>query len=241
MSSIPYLYVPFSSASPETLELPDDTAQHVGTVLRLRDGETVRIFNGEGLVGEGRVERSGKRSIRFHWERKLDWDNELPLRIRIVQSLPKQSERLEDVLQHGTEMGVSEFAVFQSRRSVARWEASKSEQRLERWRRIVQGAAEQSKRTRMPSVEWLERANPTVAGMTIVLHESGASPLANVLPVEVPDRFTLLVGPEGGFDDGEVEEWAESGARIAHLGPRILRTETAALAAVSRILGHYRL
>lgn len=241
MSSIPYLLVPFSSESPGTLELPDDTAQHVGTVLRLRDGETVRIFNGDGMVGEGRIERTGKRSLRFHWERQLDWDHELPVRIRIVQSLPKQSERLESVLQHGTEMGVAEFGVFQSRRSVARWEASKSEQRLERWRRIVQGAAEQSKRTRLPSVTWLEHAHSTFAGTTIVLHESGASPLAEVLPVEVPDRFTLLVGPEGGFDDGEVEEWAESGARVAHLGPRILRTETAALAAVSRILGHYRL
>lgn len=241
MSSIPTLWVPFAEAFPNPIDLPPDTAKHVGTVLRMQEGERLRLFNGKGSVVEGTLARVDRYTLRLVDPVALDWDHELPIRIRVVQALPKQMDQLETVLQHGTELGVDAFDIFRSCRCVARWDPAKAEQRIERWRRIATGASEQSHRTVLPDVQWCAEPRFHSDELAIVLHESAEVAISQVLPEEVPARLSLWIGPEGGFDPAEVMPWSSRGAAVAHLGPRILRTETAALAAVSRIIGHYRL
>jgi len=167
------------------------------------------------------------------------------LRVTIAQALPKTAEKLEAVLQHGTEIGAAGFIVWHSQRSVARLEAGdKRAKRLDRWRGIIRGAAEQSARGALPTVEWTEGGAELIARFpdydaVLILQESAAPgsfrSSMETLPAAV-SKLLLIVGPEGGLSDAEVAAFTAAGGRPVSLGPRILRTETAALAAVAQAL-----
>jgi 16S rRNA (uracil1498-N3)-methyltransferase len=166
-------------------------------------------------------------------------------RITVAQALPKTSDKIEQVLQHGTEVGAAGFLFFSARRSVARLaEGEKIEKRLLRWHGILQGAAEQSGRGIIPTVEWLGLTQDLAKRLpafehVLILHEAAALPLARVL-ADIPSKdknLLIVVGPEGGLDEqNEVSLLAASGGVYVSLGARILRTETAALVALTQIL-----
>ncbi|MFM7322888.1 MAG: RsmE family RNA methyltransferase [Armatimonadota bacterium] len=236
MSSIPYLWVPDLPSGTEPFELPEEVGRHVAGVLRMRAGEPLHLFNGLGaalacVLLTVHRDRATVRSVG-----PALGAPEPPVRIWVSQALPKQAAKLESVLQHGTELGAAGFRVFSARRSVAVWEPAKRSERIARCRRIVVGAAEQSHRTWMPEVEWSDRGPFQGTGLAVILHESAQLPLESLLGADPRGEITLAVGPEGGFTNDEVEQWTAAGAHAVHLGPRILRTETAALAALSRIL-----
>ncbi len=235
MSSTPYLWIAVLPEIGNAVELPSEVARHVGGVLRMREGELLRLFDGTGNALECRIETARRERVTVCGVSPWTGAQELPVPVRVSQALPKQSAKLESVLQHGTELGCTHFTVFASHRSIATWEPMKRGDRLERCRRIVTGAAEQSHRSRLPSVEWSDRGPFIGAGRPIVLHESAAAPLESVLSDPTPEGYTVAVGPEGGFTDEEVRVWTERGARAVHVGTRVLRTETAALAALARI------
>ncbi len=175
------------------------------------------------------------------------------LRVTIAQALPKTADKMEQVLQHGTEIGAARFVFFPAFRSVARWDSrDKTEKRLDRWRQIVQAAAEQSGRGVLPDVSYqpnpqaivqrLLQPSATTEDATqraaFVCHEAAELPLRAAL-ADLPDNLgnlTALIGPEGGFTNEEVALFTDAGAISISLGPRVLRTETAALVAVSQIL-----
>lgn len=151
-----------------------------------------------------------------------------------MQALPK-GDKLDLVLQKGTELGISCFQPLESDHAVPQLDAARRDKRQQRWQRIVNEAARQCRRSTLPEVEALkplqQALTESTADLKLVLWEAGAVALAERLPPEPPDSVALLVGPEGGFSARELTEITNAGFQPVHLGPRILRTETAGLAA----------
>ena len=268
MSTTPRFFVPPDAILGDTALLPPDVLHHARNVLRLRSGEPLILHDGNNRAYETTLPdgKGATATITHHYE----LNTEPTIAVTIAQALPKTSDKVEQVLQHGTEIGATAFVFFQSERSVARMEArDKIEKRLERWQEIIKNAAEQSRRGILPTVTWEPRLTnllPRLAAFdqSLILHESASTALihalpstdtdkANITPANnmppntpppllptayclLPSSYCLLVGPEGGFSEGEVSSMVGAGGKAVHLGPRILRTETAALVALSQLL-----
>ncbi|MCU0697284.1 MAG: 16S rRNA (uracil(1498)-N(3))-methyltransferase [Myxococcaceae bacterium] len=223
------------SAAPGRVRLTAARFHHLAVVQRVSVGEALEVFDGAGQVFPATVEQLGADFVELGLlePRRLP----APRRVVVVQGLPK-ADKLELVLQKGTELGAAAFLPAQARRSVVRLDG-KVEQKLERWRRIVEEAARQCGRADVPEVlppcplEAVTLANTTV----LVLDEAERSlPLSLALDAVAPDApVALVVGPEGGLDRAEVDALTARGARAVTLGPLVLRTETAALAALAVI------
>ena len=251
MSSTPRFFVPLSAVQGDLIVLPDAAAHHARAVLRLVPGDPLVVHDGTGM-GYWCVlnEASGKASpLTASVQSAAPVQTEPLLSVSVVQALPKTADKMEQVLQHGTEIGASRFVFFPAFRSVARWDSrDKTEKRLTRWQQIVQSAAEQSGRGLLPEVAYLPTPQavadflPATANApdaaAIVCHESAEVSLASVLKTLPPalTQLSVLIGPEGGFTPDEIALFGGAGAAPVSLGPRILRTETAALVAVSQIL-----
>lgn len=245
MSSTPRFFVPPSAIQSDIVTLPSDAAHHAVAVLRMREGEEIVVHDNTGDGYRCRLSRIQSKAVAATIESRYTVPTEPATRITVGQVLPKTGEKIEQVLQHGTEVGAAGFVLFQSERSVARMEQKdKIEKRIERWQGIVQGAAEQSGRGRLPTVEW-ERHAPDITrrigewDAAITLHEGATLTLRDALQSERvahATRLLILVGPEGGFSDGEVAAFSGAGAFSVMLGARVLRTETAALVALAQIL-----
>jgi 16S rRNA (uracil1498-N3)-methyltransferase len=244
MSSVPRFFVPPEAIAEGIVILPSDAAHHARNVLRLRPGEAVTIHDGTGMRYACRLAEVTPAAVTAAIETAAPADTEPSARITVAQALPRTPEKVEQVLQHGTEIGAAGFVLFGARRSVAKIESGdKLVKRLERWRAIVRGAAEQSGRAVLPSVAWLPASTLLADTFSdysarLILHESASVPLRTALETEaaVAERLLIVVGPEGGLADDEVEKFEVAGGISVSLGPRVLRTETAALVAVSQIL-----
>jgi 16S rRNA (uracil1498-N3)-methyltransferase len=244
MSSTPCFFVPPDAIQGDMILLPADAAHHARNVLRLRVGERIVIHDGCGTAYDCLLTEGPGKSAVVRVTASGPVRTEPRIRVTIAQALPKTSDKVEQVLQHGTEVGAAGFLLFAGRRSVARLaEDDKIEKRLARWRDIIHAAAEQSGRGLLPPVGW--HASPADLGRTfngydavLVLHESADRSLRSALDA-LPDsatRILIAVGPEGGLTDDEVDLFVEHGGRSALLGPRVLRTETAALVGLAQIL-----
>lgn len=225
-------FVPESTLREGSFELPADVVQHL-QVLRLGVGDEVELLDGKGLVCTARLDSFERRraSVRV-LARRQEEDSAFP--VHLLQGLPK-GDKLEFVLQKGVELGATRFTPVVAGRSVVRGGAPAT--RLQRWQRVVQEAARQSRRVHLPTLD-----PPSVLGdglalvdapLRLMLWEDGATPLRSVLPEKTPRSAAVLVGPEGGFSAEEAELARGAGFVPVHLGPRILRTETAGLAAVT--------
>jgi 16S rRNA (uracil1498-N3)-methyltransferase len=244
MSSTPRFFVPPDAIADGIVTLPTEAAHHARNVLRLRPGERLWIHDGQGTIHDAILLEGGGKIVQAQISSSAAAISEPDLRVTVAQALPKTAEKIEQVLQHGTEVGATGFVVFAAARSVARLDGTdKLEKRLNRWRGIVQGAAEQSGRGVLPTVQYL----PTPADVArtfaeydavLLLHESATVSLRvalSALPAPLL-RLVILVGPEGGFTEQEVERFHTAHALPVSLGPRILRTETAALVALAQLL-----
>jgi 16S rRNA (uracil1498-N3)-methyltransferase len=215
--------------------LSPDQAHHLRDVLRLRAGDEVELFDGEGLGFTGKIECHGA-EIRIGTLRKLDPPEEQN-RLFVLAAALIKPDRFEWMLQKGTELGVDQFIPLETHFTAVRIPAARLEGRLERWQRIVQEAAKQSRRLTVPTIQrpmgWNAfLASPEQANcVCFMLYEKGSERLQTKLPVS--DRIVLCVGPEGGWNPEEARQAAGAGFRLVSMGSRILRAETAALAAVS--------
>jgi 16S rRNA (uracil1498-N3)-methyltransferase len=210
----------------ERFPLPDAIAHQVRRVLRLEDGEEILLLNGAGEETVCRLE-GGDCVV----ESRGAAGGEPRHRLTVWQALLR-GDHLEPVVRHGTEVGIARFGLFVSERCVAR---DVSPRRVERLRAIAREAAEQSERGIVPPVDppvSMEEAVAASAPGSVLLYERNAGLRLTELPLP-PD---LVIGPEGGFTAGEVAVAERAGLSIAGLGPRILRSETVALAAAAVIL-----
>lgn len=249
MSSVPRFFVPPAAIQSGLVTLPPDDAHHARSVLRLRVGEPVFVHDGRNVVYRATLTDVSARAVVARVDESGPAGTEPATRVTVAQALPKTTDKIEQVLQHGTEIGAAGFVLWGAFRSVAKLgTGDKVEKRLERWRGIVKGAAEQSGRGVLPGVEWNDGARDMAGQVAtfdaaLVLHEAaGAGPGSSLaaalaaLPAHAAPRLLVIVGPEGGLTDEEVALFTSAGARPVSLGPRVLRTETAALVAVAQIL-----
>lgn len=241
-------FLPRESFTNDTVTLPSDVVHHIGTVLREAPGYRFVLLDGTGLEYEAEVVTLEKKTGTARVIESRQATTELPIEVTLAYGLPK-GDKIELVAQKGTELGLHHLWVFESKRSVAKWDAKKAPKKLERLQKIMQEAAEQSYRAVVPTSRYVTPRELTAElgafDAVIIAYEEQAkqgekAAFASVLQALRPGaKLLLIVGPEGGFDESEVNEWTERGAKACAFGPRILRSETAplyALAAVSYAL-----
>jgi 16S rRNA (uracil1498-N3)-methyltransferase len=221
----------------ERIVLTGDEARHAVRVLRIAPGEHITVSDGRGAVVEAVVADAGSELIAEVRARRSDPPPSPSL--HVFHAIPKAG-KLDLVVQKLTELGVDVVTPFHAERSVARWDERKSAEQTRRLATIAREAAKQSRRTWLMDVRPpAELARIDVPETTFVLHEATPTRLRERHPEEPPATIGLVVGPEGGLTEEEVSSLAERGAIPVSLGPLILRTETAALAAAVVLLGRY--
>lgn len=209
-----------------------DEGFHAATVRRIRAGEQISLSDGAGTVADCVVENAVKGRLTA---RVLDRHFEAAPTpaVTVVQALPK-SDRSELAIELATEAGADAFLPWQAARCVSRWDApDKAEKGLRRWRAVARSAARQSRRAHIPTVDAavttreLVRLVETTEATVLVLHESATGRLAE-MSVAQAHSLMLIVGPEGGVADEEIDALTAAGATPVRLGPTVLRTSTAA-------------
>jgi 16S rRNA (uracil1498-N3)-methyltransferase len=217
--------------------LEAEAANHVARVLRLRAGTEVVLFNGEGGEYAGHLAAIERRQVLVDLGAFHAKESESPLRITLVQGISR-GERMDYTIQKAVELGVERVVPVVTERTVVNLDRDRSEKRLAHWRGVIVSACEQSGRTRIPQLMpitplglHLEQEPPAHG---FLLDPYAASGLARQAR---PDgAISLLIGPEGGLSEREREQSRRAGYIGVRLGPRILRTETAALAAMAAML-----
>jgi len=236
------LYVPAPLGPGTDVRLNEERSHYAGRVLRLRVGDELVLFNGDGNEFIAIVREVSKSAVTLSIGRRREHGVESPLNINLVQGVSR-GERMDIVVQKATELGVSHITPVTTARSVVRLDGDKGEKRAAHWTRVAQSACEQCGRNVVPLVDvprpfsrWIER--PAQDGSRrVVLHPGTATPLSGLS--QPAARVELLIGPEGGLSTAEMEQAMAAGFTPCSLGPRILRTETAALAAIAILQSRY--
>ncbi len=222
------------------VELAEKDLNHAYRVLRLRPGDNIAISDALGKTFSGIVSGSGPKSVKVLLGKELP-PAESPLNIILYQALSK-GEKMDLVVRQSVELGVKKIIPVATSRSIPDLGGHKEKKKNQRWQSIARSAAAQCRRTFLPTVE-------PVRNLKAILPELGENqclvpwegelclPLVDVLKQPRPEgkAVLLLIGPEGGFDSNEVEAVRSTGAHLVHLGPRVLRTETAASVAIAMI------
>lgn len=236
--SAPRFYCPPPLPLSTNFELPSAAAHHASRVLRLRVGDAVQIFDGIGNALDATInEISGKRVVLGNLQTCMV-QQESGLRIVLAQAMCS-SEKMDWIVQKATELGVSEILPVQTQRSVAKLSGTRAEKRTEHWRSVAISACEQCGRNDLPQIHapqevdtWLV-AMRNASGSKFILLPGGAAQL-QALP-KPQGSATLVIGPEGGFTADEANVAQQMGFAPVLLGPRVLRTETAAIAGISAL------
>jgi len=215
--------------------LPEDSAHHAVHVLRLREGEEVTLFNGRGGEYAARIASMQRLRISVDLLQHRAIERESPLRVALVQGV-SAGERMDATVRKAVELGVAEIQPVLAARSVARPKGERAEGRRGHWQKIVIAACEQCGRNRIPEVRPVVPLQDYPAGegsTRILLAPSASLPFSKA--VATGESFVLAAGPEAGFTADEEAALAKAGFVPASLGPRILRTETAAVAALAAL------
>jgi 16S rRNA (uracil1498-N3)-methyltransferase len=220
------------------LGLPAQAGEHVARVLRLTAGSPITLFNGDGMDYPAVIQAVGKRDVTVRVEATQAVGNESPLPLTLAQGVAR-GEKMDLIVQKATELGVTRIVPLLTERSEVKLDPARAEKRLAHWQAVVASACEQSGRARLPTVlpavpleHWL-RDLPEGDALRLALLPEGTR-----RPGEL--RFTpagglLVVGPEGGLGNRDTAALTEAGFEGLRLGPRILRTETAGLAALAAL------
>ncbi len=231
--SRPRFHVP-EAAPGARVVLPEHTAHHAREVLRLRSGASVLVFDGRGAEFTATLDKVTRRAVSAHLGPPAETRPESSLHLVLALSALR-GDRMELVLQKATELGVTEIWPVVTARTDAAARPALKGSRDQRWDRVVTGAAEQCGRATLPHLEHtmtLDRLlEHPFEGTKAVLREVGGQPPLSTL--EPPSSLLLLVGPPGGFERAEVARLVAEGFSPVSLGPRILRSETAAIAVVA--------
>ncbi|RZA20136.1 MAG: 16S rRNA (uracil(1498)-N(3))-methyltransferase [Lysobacteraceae bacterium] len=220
----------------DTVALPEDAVAHLLRVLRLQVGDACVLFNGDGHDYDARIVSAGKRdaSVQVTAARKVD--NESPLRITLLQGIAR-GEKMDWILQKATELGVARILPATSDRSEVKLDAQRADKRLAHWRGIVVSACEQSGRAVLPEVaapQPLPQAAALRGGRGFILDPFAGQSLASLRDAELGE-CTIAIGPEGGWSPRDREQLVAAGYQGLRLGPRVLRTETAGIAAIAAL------
>lgn len=231
---MPRFYVNFALSPDSVVELPDNVVRHLN-VLRVKNTEEIVLFNGNGKSYPALPEVLEKRRASVRILREEATDNESPLNITLVQAV-SSAERMDFTLQKSVELGVAEIRPVISERCVVRLSGERAEKRVARWQEIVVSACEQSGRNIVPKVlplttyaQALQQLPQETTKLLMSLNR--AQKLSDVRPQS--GKVVFMVGPEGGWTEKEEQQAFDAGFQSVTLGKRVLRTETASLAAIA--------
>ena len=231
---MPRFYVDFALSPDSVVELPDNVVRHLN-VLRVKNTEEIVLFNGNGKAYPALPEVLEKRRTSVRILREEAADNESPLNITLVQAV-SAAERMDFTLQKSVELGVAEIRPIISERCVVRLSGERAEKRVARWQEIVVSACEQSGRNIVPKVlplttyaQALQQLPQETTKLLMSLNR--AQKLSDVRPQS--GKVVFMVGPEGGWTEKEEQQAFDAGFQSVTLGKRVLRTETASLAAIA--------
>lgn len=229
------LYLPVSFASGEQVELDEDSAHYLRTVLRLKKSADITVFNGQGGEWQGTVIEIHRKRVVISVSDWVDRSAESPLKVILGQAVSR-SDRMDMAVQKAVELGVNRISPLLTERCVVQLKGEKTQHKMQHWNRIVQNAAEQSGRTLLPEVDQPAVLDQWVSdqdGLKIFLDPHADQSLPELQPQT--GQVTLLSGPEGGFTDQERQIAKDAGFVPIKLGKRILRTETASLTALAAV------
>ena len=231
---MPRFYVDFALSPDSVVELPDNVVRHLN-VLRVKNTEEIVLFNGNGKAYPALPEVLEKRRASVRILREESTNNESPLNITLVQAV-SAAERMDFTLQKSVELGVAEIRPVISERCVVRLSGERAEKRVARWQEIVVSACEQSGRNIVPKVlplttyaQALQQLPQETTKLLMSLNR--AQKLSDVRPQS--GKVVFMVGPEGGWTEKEEQQAFDAGFQSVTLGKRVLRTETASLAAIA--------
>lgn len=229
-SAAPRFHVGGALAVGARIDLPAAVAHHALRVLRLRAGDAVTLFDGRGGEYAARLDAEGHATI----ERFDAVERESPLALTLIQALVA-SDKLDWVIEKAVELGAARIVVAPTERSVVRLPGERLARRLAHWRQIVAAACCQCGRNRLPALafesSWRDALAATDAPQRFVLTPDAADQLASAAPAPT----AIAVGPEGGLTADEIGLAAQHGFRAVRWSPRVLRTETAGLAALAAL------
>ena len=217
--------------------LPESAAAHLVRVLRLQQGDACVLFNGDGHDYAARLSSVGKREVLADIQSAQAIANESPLHLTLVQGIAR-GEKMDLILQKATELGVAAIIPVMAERTEVKLDAERTGRRLAHWQAVIAAACEQSGRVRLPTLAAPQRL---AAWASTLGEESGLrlalDPAGEVSPRALPAfaSAVLVVGPEGGLSDQDLNILDQADFRGLRLGPRILRTETAGLAAITAL------
>ncbi|MDI9238911.1 16S rRNA (uracil(1498)-N(3))-methyltransferase [Lysobacter sp. LF1] len=222
--------------------LPESAAAHLVRVLRLGVGDACVLFNGDGHDYAARIVAAGKRELRVAIDSAAAVERESSLELVLLQGVAR-GEKMDLILQKATELGAASFHPLWSQRSEVKLDEARAEKRLAHWRSVVSSACEQSGRARVPDVSAPRSLAATLeslpaGGLRLILDPEGDLAFGT-LAIDADAPVVLAVGPEGGWSDLDREQLRAAGFRGLRLGPRILRTETAGLAAIAALQARF--
>lgn len=215
-------------------QLDDNAAQHVGRVLRMQPGQSLLLFNGDGQDYSATITEAGKKQVEVEVDEAKPNLTESNLNIVLGQTLSK-GDRMDYAVQKAVEMGATQIVPLTTERCDVKLKGDREDKRLRHWRQVAISAAEQCGRARVPDIQpvmtlpdWF--AHTTDCDLRLVLHHRTGQSLRTL---NQPDRIALMIGPEGGLSADEIASAENSGFLPVALGPRVLRTETAPVAAIA--------
>ena len=228
--------------SGQTVTLPEETANHLVRVMRLREGDTCVLFNGDGNDYSATLTVAGKREVQVRIDAVQAIDNESPLAITLLQGIAR-GEKMDLILQKATELGVAAIVPVNGDRTEVKLDAERARKRVAHWRSVVESACEQSGRARVPELSepaTLEAAAAAVAdgAVRLLLDPQGEHRLA-AMDLQGADTVVVAIGPEGGWSPRDRQVLESAGFSGLRLGPRVLRTETAGLAAIAALQARF--
>ncbi len=225
-----------------TIVLPERAASHLVRVLRLREGDPCVLFNGDGNDYPARLRAAGKREVTAEVLSAAVVGNESPLRVVLLQGIAR-GEKMDLILQKATELGVAAIVPVNGDRTEVKLDAERARKRVAHWRSVVESACEQSGRARVPELSepaTLEAAAAAVAdgAVRLLLDPQGEHRLA-AMDLQGADTVVVAIGPEGGWSPRDRQVLESAGFSGLRLGPRVLRTETAGLAAIAALQARF--
>ncbi len=229
----------FIDYTPENeIILDGERARHIAKSLRMKVGEMLTVTDGSGADFGCQIEEITKETVKLRVCYKQASNSEPSCAVTVYQGVPKGS-KLEDVIQKCTELGAVRFVPTLTKRCVSRPDEKSAKKKNERYRKIALEAAQQSGRGAVPEVLDMTSLKNALAQdeseVKIVFYEGGGEPLSDIIKRDT-ESVSIYIGPEGGFEKEEVDEIVKSGAVCATLGARILRTQTAPVAALTAIM-----
>ncbi|MCA6219582.1 16S rRNA (uracil(1498)-N(3))-methyltransferase [Photorhabdus antumapuensis] len=233
---IPRIYHPELLSSNTEIYLSDEAANHVGRALRMSHGQQLQLFDGSNQIFNAQITEASKKSVKVHINNSELADNESPLNLHLGQVISR-GEKMEFTIQKSVELGVNIITPLISERCGVKLDGERLAKKLQQWQKIAIAACEQCCRNRIPEIRPVMQLEHWCAendgSLKLNLHPR-ASQSINTLPLPV-EKVRLLIGPEGGLSIDEIAMTANYQFTDILLGPRVLRTETTALTAITAL------